>query len=268
MKKLVIIMVVLGVGGVVVVGLLLFKGISSIGAGLIDATDSFLLAAHNGDYARAQTYLSESYRASNNEAALRTFMKTSLLENYASSSWNSRRITNNQGYLEGSVTTTTGGVIPMKVELVDENGWKIVSMSTSTAASGAGVGTDASIPEKVAQVAMVRRSFRDFTASLRQGSMNGFHSTLAGPFREQFSPERLDSIYAAFFTLEADWSILDTTEPIFDPSSAVIDSNGVLLLKGIFPTKPSQVSFAQKFLREGGDWRLVGFNVNVGESVQ
>jgi len=264
MKKLVIIMGVMALVGGIVIALLLFKGISSIGAGCIEAADGLMTAATAGDYTKASAFLSESYRASDDEAALRAFMTATRLNTFAEATWTSRRIKNSQGWLEGTVQTKTGGKIPVKMEFIDEGGWKVVSITTPQGTAprgGAFAGND--VPSKDEQTALIRRSFRDFAASLRQGTMKSFHATLSTPFRDQFPPERLDSIYTPFYKVTADWTLLDTIDPILD-SPVAVDSNGVLLLAGHFPTTPDMVRFSHKYVWEGGEWKLLGFNVFIG----
>lgn len=266
MKKLVLIMVVMAVGGLALIGYLIFKGVSGIGAGCIATADSFMVAARDGKYADAMTFLSETYRSASSESDVRQFMAASLLDKYGDATWNSRRIENSRGWLEGTVETTTGGKVPVKMEFINEAaGWRIVSIMTPNGTSPPGGAlAGKAIPATDQQVELVRRSFRDFTASLKRKTLASFHSTLSRPFAEQFPVEKLDSVYAAFFGVNVDWGVLDTTQPTFT-SAASIDTDGVLLLEGFFPTTPDKVSFRQKYIREGGDWKLLGFNVNIGQ---
>lgn len=266
MKKIVLIMAVMAVGGLALIGYLIYKGVNAIGAGCVATADSFMVAARDGRYADAMSFLSQTYRSASSESDVRKFMAASLLDKYSEATWNSRRIQNSQGWLEGSVETTTGGNVPVKMEFVNEaSGWRIVSITTPKGMSppgGSMAGRD--IPQPDEQVALVRHSFRDFAAALKQKSLSSFHSTLSKPFAEQYSVEKLDSIYAGFFALQADWNVLDTMKPTLTPDAA-IDSNGVLVVEGFFPTTPGKLSFRQKYVREGGEWKLLGFNVNVGD---
>ncbi len=266
MKKLVLIMAVMAVVGLGLIGYLVFKGISGIGAGCIETADHFMVAARDGKYADAMTFLSETYRSASSESDVRQFMTASLLDKYSDASWTSRRVQNNRGWLDGTVETATGGKVPVKMEFINEaTGWKIVSIMTPNGTSPPGGSlAGQAIPATDKQVELVRRSFRDFGAALKQKTLSSFHSTLSKPFAEQYPVEKLDSVYAPFFGVDVDWTVLDTIEPTFT-SAASIDTDGVLLLEGIFPTTPDKVTFRQKYIREGGEWKLLGFNVNIGQ---
>lgn len=59
-----------------------------------------------------------------------------------------------------------------------------------------------------------------------------------------------------------DFTVLQGFEPVIEPV-AELGENGELVLKGFFPTQPSQAHFEQSFIYEGLGWRLFGFSVNV-----
>ena len=56
--------------------------------------------------------------------------------------------------------------------------------------------------------------------------------------------------------------VLDNLTPVFD-ENPTIDKNGVLLIKGHYPTQPNQVLFEQKYIFEGSSWKLVGLKVQI-----
>ena len=56
--------------------------------------------------------------------------------------------------------------------------------------------------------------------------------------------------------------LLDNYSPSFD-EKASINEDGVLVIKGRYPTQPSQVYFEQKYITEGQDWKVIGLNVNI-----
>ena len=44
-----------------------------------------------------------------------------------------------------------------------------------------------------------------------------------------------------------------------------INSDGVLMIKGYYPTTPNRIIFQLKYLQEEDEWKLVGIDVNLKE---
>jgi len=42
-----------------------------------------------------------------------------------------------------------------------------------------------------------------------------------------------------------------------------VNSDGVLVVKGSYPTKPSKFSFLLKYIHQETDWKLIGFNIDI-----
>jgi len=71
------------------------------------------------------------------------------------------------------------------------------------------------------------------------------------------------SNFQPFIDQEADISGLARFEPVFDQPPAV-NGDGLLELKGFYPTRPSRVRFDLAYIYEAPEWRLVQINVQVG----
>src|SRR5262249_8810522 len=90
-----------------------------------------------------QAYLStaKALRAQQDEASFTKAVRGLGLTEYASVSWHQRRIDNDQGRLEGAVTTKQGGVIPVTLTLVKEDGtWKVLSVTGPQGGVNSGAG--------------------------------------------------------------------------------------------------------------------------------
>lgn len=92
--------------------------------------------------------------------------------------------------------------------------------------------------------------------------MLAFHDHIAGIWQQQFSVDDLDQAYKAFCDANIDLTVLDDLTPQFTISSE-LDQNGILLIAGLYPTRPSQLDFEQKYVCEGLSWKLVGFSANI-----
>jgi len=117
-------------------------------------------------------------------------------------------------------------------------------------------------PEKELKT-MVRDSLLAFNEAVQDKNFAGFHKhELATVFRDQMPVEKFTSVFKEFLDKGYDISNIAKSEPVFD-EAAKIDSNGVLAVKGSYPTKPNKVVFTLKYLQEKSAWKLVGINVQV-----
>jgi len=229
-------------------------------SGMVDTADAFFAAVKQKDIAKARGYLAEDFKASTDEKALQDFLSKSAIANFKESSWSSRQVSGGRGELVGSITTDSGGVVPLKVSFVKENGaWKIYALQKPAAGVQA-ESPSLSVPSKADGVALVRQSIHDFVVSVEKKNMEHFRGTVSQLWQKQITTEKLNEAFKPIMDSGANWSVLDSFEPVFS-SDAKVDENGVLLLAGYYPTKPNQVHFEQKFVYEGVAWKLIGFKI-------
>jgi len=248
--------------GIVVVFALGIATIFYFTAGMAKTADAFFEAVRKQDIAAARSYLSEDFKASTDEAALKEFLSKGALLKFKTASWSNRQISGGRGELNGAVTTDTGGVVPLKFMFVKENdAWKIYAIQKPTA----GLQTEQaspSIPTKANQATLVKRSIHDFGLSVNSKTMEHFHSTVSQLWRRQFTTEKFNEVFGKTFDAGWDLIVLDKDEPVIEPVLS-LGEHGELVLKGYFPTKPKQVNFEQKYLYEGVDWKLFGFGIDI-----
>ena len=102
-----------------------------------------------------------------------------------------------------------------------------------------------------------------FNEAVQDKNFAGFHKhELATVFRDQMPVEKFTTVFKEFLDKGYDISNIAKSEPVFDEPPK-IDSNGVLVLKGSYPTKPNKVIFTLKYLQEKSAWKMVGINVQV-----
>ena len=104
------------------------------------------------------------------------------------------------------------------------------------------------------------KSMHVFAESVNSKSMQSFHDYISHLWQQQFSVKQLDDAYGKLYAANVDLTVLDRYSPQFS-SKASIDEDGVLLIAGVYPTKPSKVVFSQKYIYEGLGWKLMGFNI-------
>lgn len=246
--------------GVVAAFILAIAAVFYFTSGMVDTADAFFNAVKQKDIAKARGYLAEEFKASTDEKALTDFLSKSAILNFKASSWSHRQVSGGRGELNGSITTETGGVVPIKMMFVKENGaWRIYAMQKPTAGLQP---QDASptVPGKADQVALVKQSMHDFVVSVEKKNMEHFRGTVSRLWQKQHTTEQLNQAFKAIIDSDANWSVLDNFEPIL-ATEPKVDENGVLMLAGHYPTQPGQVHFEQKYIYEGFSWKLIGFNI-------
>lgn len=257
MKKLLKIVI-----GIVVVFVLGIATVFYFTAGMAKTADAFLEAVRKQDIAAARSYLSEDFKASTDETALKEFLSKGALLKFKKASWSNRQISGGRGELNGAVTTDTGGVVPLKLMFVKENdAWKIYAIQKPTAGLQSEQ-TSPSIPTVASQAGLVKRSMHDFGVSINSKTMEHFHSTVSQLWQRQFTTEKFNVVFGKAFDSGWDLIVLDKVEPVIEPVSG-LGEHGELVLKGYFPTKPKPINFEQKYVYEGIDWKLFGFGIEV-----
>ena len=117
-------------------------------------------------------------------------------------------------------------------------------------------------PEKELKT-LVRDSLLAFNDAVQEKSFAGFHKhELSSLWREQMSLEKFTGVFQTFFEKGYNFSNIKNSDPVFDEPPS-IDSDGVLSVKGSYPTRPNKVSFKLKYIQEKSAWKLFGINVQV-----
>lgn len=257
MKKLVKILVT--VVGVIALGL---GAVFYFTSDMVSIADDFFSSARDGDIATAYSLLSEDFQATTTQAELSAFLENNRLVNYQDANWHDRSINGGRGELTGSVTTSSGGVVPISISFVKgADSWKIYSIQKPAS----GLQTESApiqMPAEPEQVELVRSAIRVFAESINQGSMQGFYDHSSNLWQRQTTVEELDQAFVEFYNLGADLTFLDEYSPVFDPLP-LLNDDGVLVLSGYYQTTPNQFYFEQKYVYEGLGWKLIGFSSDI-----
>ncbi|MCB1605565.1 MAG: hypothetical protein KDI71_01115 [Xanthomonadales bacterium] len=234
--------------------------------GVTEAGDQFLTALSKGENEQAYQLTSKAFQQSARPEQLAIFAKTYGLDRIRTTSWSSRSFENNSGKLVGSATLDDGSEISLEIELIHEDeAWKILHVSSKSgraesAAEAASTSTQA--PDAAQSQALVRRSMADFAASVNAGEMSQFRASTSALWQEQFDLQRFNDSYASIIDTGVDLTQLDPMTPLLSQAGA-INSDGVLVLAGHYESEPNQVYFEHKYIDEGGQWKLVGFNIEM-----
>lgn len=248
--------------GIVGVFILAIVAVFFFTADMTKSADEFFAAVKNKDMNKAYTYLSEDFQANTSQSDLEAYLEKNLIHKFAEASWESRSINGGRGSLVGSITTESGGVVPITLNFVKgENGWKIYSIQKPSSGIQE-ASSPIQMPTEQEQVQLVSNAMRVFAESVNDQSMTKFHSYVSNLWQQQFTVANFDEAFGGFYNIGLDLTVLDNFSPQFK-SKPSIDENGVLVIAGHYSTEPNQVHFEQKYIYEGLGWKLMGFSTNI-----
>ena len=116
------------------------------------------------------------------------------------------------------------------------------------------------VPGERVLEALVKATLLSFNDANVTGNYTVFHAKLSKPFRQQFTPERLQETFKDFASKDIDFDIIAAYKPVYEPEPRVDDA-GKLLVKGWFPTEPVRVVYDLEFIPSDGEWKLISINV-------
>ena len=246
---------------------LMYYGVTEIFAltkPVVDGSEGFLSLLGQNKTAEAYASTASGFRAQMSEADFTAAVKKVGLDDYASASWNNRNVNNQDGSVEGTVTSKKGGTTPVAIRLVYEQAaWKVVGVRY-----GGVELTDVRAPKQVPPEADLRRMVKDalldFNEAVSIKDFTGFFGRLSSSFQKEATPAKLQQAFQEFIDKGLDIGSIKNLDPQLDPPPA-IDGEGVLVVEGRYPTQPSAVQFTLKYVDEAGVWKLNGIHVKVGE---
>ena len=245
--------------GLVVVIVLIAFGLTS---GAVKSGEDFLGLIGSGKISAAYESASATLKSQQTLESFTQSVKDLGLTEYASASWSNRETKNDRAHLEGSVKTRAGGKIPLDMDLVKESGtWKVIYLSAPQ--SGVAVSQGGKqLPTDEKSKALVLESLLDFNKAIQDKSFDEFHSKISRAWQEQITGDKLKEIFQQFIDKKMNISGIKTVDPILSEPPQ-FNSDGLLVLKGYYPTHPLKVNFQLKYVYEHPAWKLFGINVNV-----
>jgi len=275
MKKVLIVLavIVIVIGAIIIVAFTLTKGLPR-------SADQFFTLIREGKAQDAYLSASREFQASASEADFEAFLKNSSIGAYASSTWSSRSITNNIGELEGSIKTRDGGVVPIKIKLVKEDGrWKIHAIEKAAAGlvetakettpaektSPETPAQEATIPPEDELKKMANASMLLLARAINAKDFSELYNSTAKIWQSQTTPEELQASFASYVEQNVDLTFVEGLVPAFQEKPS-IDENGVLTLKGSYRPQPSLLSFTAKYILQDAEWKLVGIHISTEEA--
>lgn len=256
---------VLGIGACVGVVALIFTGVAGIFAftqPVMDASDEFLALLGQGKVAEAYAATATGYRAQQDEDSFAAAVKQLGLTNYSSVSWSSRKRTNQEGTVEGTVTTKDGSTTPVSIQAIQEGGqWKIVGVRYG-GVELVTIKVSPPVPAEADLRRLVTETLLDFNQAVQTKDFTMLYGKLSDLWKKETSPEKLQMNLQEFIDKKVDIGPIKNFNPQFVPPPLVNDKR-VLVVEGHYPTEPSRVRFKLQYIRESTAWKLTAISVNV-----
>jgi len=258
MKKALMVILIIVVAIAVLVAAVFY-----LTSGITRSANQFFTLVRSGNIQAAYASTAQEFRAATSESQFADFLKDSLVADYESSTWTSRSVRNNTGELEGSLKTKSGGVIPIKIIFVKETGsWKVLSIKKPQA----GVSPQSpAFPTEAELIAMTDHSILMLGRAINTADFQSFYSECSNVWQKQTTPDALKEVFKSFLDQKIDLTMARGIKPEFGEKPA-IDSNGVLIVKGLYPVQQSRLNFTFKYIQETGLWKLVGTKVSVTDA--
>jgi hypothetical protein len=234
-------------------------------SGLTRSADQFFTLIREGKAKDAYLSASREFQASAPEEDFAAFLKNSTIADYESATWSSRSVANKIGELEGSIKTRAGGVIPIKIRLIKEDGrWKIHAIEKA-AAGLVTTSTEPTVPAADDLKAMTSSSVLLLARAINAKDFSEFYNATSKVWQSQTTPEALKEAFIKYIEQNVDLTFVEGHSPEFTEKPS-LDESGRLILNGYYPTQPSRLTFTTKFIRQESEWKLVGIHISLGEA--
>jgi len=144
-----------------------------------------------------------------------------------------------------------------------ESEWKLVGIFISMEEAPGSSSSEANkkkIPAEDELVALTNRSMMLLAQAVNGDDFSDFYGSIATLWKQQITKEKLREQMAVFIDKKISLTIIEGVSPVFS-EKPYFDKDGLLVLKGRYPTQPYWVEFELDFFNEESQWKLFGFNV-------
>lgn len=242
------------------------------------AAEQFFQQIAAGKTQEAYASAAFGFQAQQSEKVFAQTLKEMGLEDFASADWGAPELTGREARIPVTVQTKGGQALPIVVTLVEEaHTWRVYALRTpkgnsairsdnrfSLVGKGAAF-TDAlsrPVPDEAESKALASETVLLFNAAIQQKSFAEFYERVSLAWQTQLTQGQLQRAFQPFIDKEVDLSGIHNVKPILDPPPS-INTEGLLLISGHYPTSPYKVFFALKFVYELPRWKLFGIDVNL-----
>ncbi len=141
--------------------------------------------------------------------------------------------------------------------LYEKSAWKLLFIDVGATPVAVKVPGDKELK------ALVRASLLEFNKALQEENFDDFYSEISTVWQEQTTAEKLQEAFQTIIDQKINVGAIVQKLPLSFAGQPAVNSDGVLVVKGSYPTKPSKFSFLLKYIHQETDWKLIGFNIDI-----
>jgi hypothetical protein len=257
--------ILIGLGVLVVLAAALVWFVFDKTSGMSDSAGVFFGHLKAGKFAEARAMTSSQFQKATSAEDLAGFSKQYGFEKYKDASYSSRGFENSIGYLEGAIELTDGSKLPVRIEFIDENGWKIQLVTPK-----AGIGASETpkerqnVPGDGEVVQLVQLAMAQLGDAIAARDFSNFYAYISNTWKGQTTKEELLKAFSVFIEKEIDLRATGEAEMMLT-SKPQIDLQNTLNVDAEWATKPVRTIGNFRFVKEAAEWRLIGISVNTKE---
>jgi hypothetical protein len=218
------------------------------------------------------------FQAGQDEKAFEAVVRDLGLADYQSLQSEPPKIEGNSATLPLEITNREGRRIPFIITMTNETGaWRVFAIRTprdsqtgvaenpftvlGKAPEVAGLGA-ATPPDEKEVRRLIRENLLAFDQAIADRSFVAFYDTLSARWRDQIAEAQIERAFQPFVDNQFRLSGVASTEAILD-RPLELNSEGMLIVSGYYPTQPFKTVFSLKFVYELPKWKLFGIDVNL-----
>ncbi|WP_022670345.1 DUF4878 domain-containing protein [Hippea alviniae] len=223
---------------------------------LTDVANNFFTAIKNGDYSKAQMYVSNDFKRVTSVSALKKVFPYNRFRNYSGCSFSSReKNADGTAKLKGKIEFSDGSSMPVEIVLVKEGEeWKINYISLSP--TGVDVASNSNNSSDSNYNFLVKKTMDAIVDGILNNDYSKVYMLASDNFKNQIPKERLASVFKRFASVNINWNDIDSMQPVIKRTNVL--ENGVLRVEGYYPTSPKKVGFRFEYSKDGSSWKIEG----------
>jgi hypothetical protein len=242
------------------------------------AADAFFTLLNQGQYPEAYKSASFAFQAQQSVPAFVATAKDLGLGNYPSRSWTEKSASEKEALLDGDFTSSTGEKLSLQVAMLKESGkWRVFAIRTP-APNGKNHLVDRfnqigrsqtfgdvfsrKVPSDDEARALVDNTMQQFNAGLHKKDFADFYLTTSALWRSETSKEKVESAFQSFVDANISIDPYKDTKAVFEEPPR-LNSEGMLVVKGYYPTKPNRIFFDLRYTFELPKWKLLAITISI-----
>jgi hypothetical protein len=267
MKK---VLIIAGIAVALVAAIVIFVFTGT--AGMSDEADLFFNRLKKGEFSAAHAMTAAAFQKATSVDQLAKFSEMFTLDKLSETSYPSRGFENEMAYLEGDIKYTDGSLQPMRIEFVKEDGdWKVLHVTPKSGAPITSSSTATPIeplehqtaPSEDVAKALVNQSILMLADAIVKRDFTDFYNYSSNMWQSQTSKEALLVAFKEFIDKEIDLIHTQNTTLTIQPPQ--VDLQNALNIDAEWNTKPVRTVGNFRYVKEGGEWKLIGIAVNLKE---